>query len=171
MDMLNKLDVLIGGWYKDVPHLSKKGQDWLATNVWWITLVWVALGAFGLLALLPLLALANGLWMMSGIGGAVNNYFGFGTLFYVVVAIISVVVGALAIAPLKVQRRKGWSLLFLAIMIDVASRAVQFLFDYQFFSFIWSLLEIAVGLYFLYEIRSHFITAKSSKKSEEMKKA
>ena len=170
MEMMSKLETIVGGWYKNVPHLPKNGQDWLATNVWWLTLIWVVLGALGLLALLPLLALANGAWFMVGMGGAAGSYFGLGTIFYVVIAIVSIVVGALAISPLKAQHKRGWSLLFLAVMIDVFSRAVQFVFDYNLFSFVWSLLEIAVGLYFLYEIRNRFITAKGVKKATEAKK-
>jgi hypothetical protein len=166
MQNIDNLEVLIDGWYKNAPHLPKKGQDWLATNVWWLTLIWVILGALGVLAAMLLLLFAT--LALVGFGGFAGGVAAGALTVGVVIAsafsVVSIIVGALAIAPLKLMRKKGWTFLFIAILIDATARVLQFIFDYNIFEFVWNAFLVAVSFYFIFEIRRHFIMGKPEKK-------
>lgn len=166
MQNINNLEVLIGGWYKNAPHLPKKGQDWFAANVWWLTLIWVILGALGVLATMMLLFFASIALVGFGgfAGGVAASALTIGVIVALAFSLVSIVVGALAISPLKAIRKKGWTFLFIAVLVDAAARVLQFIFDYNIFGLIWNAILIAISLYFIFEIRQYFITDRLAKK-------
>lgn len=161
MEFINKIEDLIGTWLKPVPHLPADWRSWLAKNAWWLTLVGVIISVFGLFGLLSTLSLfsstvgyysvytdaviktQSGMWMAS---------------IYVSLAllIVTVVVEAMAISPLKVMKKKGWDLLFIAYLIGIASGVVTALINANFTSLISTAIGAAIGAYVLYEVRSHY---------------
>lgn len=158
MESLQKLETVIAQWYKDVPHMPENGRKWLATNVWWLALVGTILGAIGIGSALVGMVLAGA--VLVGLGGAVGA--AITGIAWVVVTIalafsvLDVVLGAIAIAPLKVQRKRGWTLLFIIMLLNVVSAVVTFLFSLNVFQLAWSLLLVAIGGYFLFEVRTYF---------------
>ncbi len=158
METVKKLEVTMASWYKSVPHLPKEGRAWLAANVWWITLIGVIIGGIAILGLIFLTLLANVLFV--GIAGPVGAVVGgvvlIGVLVSLVLGIISLILGGMAINPLKATQKKGWTLLFMVVLLDAVSVILSNLFDFNILGMIWGLLWAAVGGYFLFEIRDIF---------------
>lgn len=165
MEYIRKLENTIAGWYKNMPHLPVNGQKWLAQNAWWLVLIWVILGAFGIFSLLMATFFASA--FLSGFG-PVGAVVGGLALIAVTIAllfgIVNVVLGAVAVSPLKMMQKKGWTLLFVVALLNVAAEVLAFLFDLNIFALVWGLLFVAVGAYFLFEIRGYFDGAKAGRK-------
>ena len=165
MQTVTKLENMAAQWYKGMPHLPVNGRRWLSTNVWWIALVGVIVGALSIVTvffgtlLVGMFAATYG-----GVAGAALA--GFGAviiLLSLLFSIVTMVLTAIAIAPLKTKQKRGWNLLFLTVLIQVVAAVVHLLFTFNIFDLVWSLLFTAVGAYFLFEIRDDFSTAKVAK--------
>lgn len=181
MDAVASLEKTVAGWYKNVPHLPKNAQQWLADNVWWIALISFILGVVGLFTLVPAALIAFGLSSsLSGVYALTitSSYYWVTVLVSLVSLLATTVLTALAITPLRNHARSGWNLLFLSLVVSVALSVVNSLLSLVLaFSsmllgaLVWSLftaaLSFLVGSYFLFEIRSHF----GAKKKEAVKKA
>jgi hypothetical protein len=170
MNNINKLEKMAAEWYSKAPHLPKNGQKWLATNAWWIVLVGVILGAVGIYLVLVATFFAGAL--LTGVAGVAGAAIAGIALIAVVVAMLislmTIVLSAMAISPLKAMQKKGWTLIFITVLIEIAAQVIQFLFDYNLFGLVWNLLFAAVGAYFLFEVRSYFGETKkiTEKKSQ-----
>ncbi len=162
METVHKLEQTIATWYKSLPHLPENGRKWLATNVWWLTLIGVILSALGLLGLLFGTLLVGVFFTgVAGVAGAaLGGLLFFGALVTVVLGGISVVLGGMAITPLKAMQKKGWTLLFILMLIEAASMVVSNGLSYNIMALVWGLLWAAVGGYFLFEIRDYYKEAK-----------
>lgn len=165
MQNVIKLEKMAAEWYKGAPHLSKNGQKWLATNIWWIVLIGVILGGFGILSIVAATFFASAL--LVGYAGVVGTALAGAALLAVLVtlafSVAVTVLSAMAISPLKVLKKKGWNLLFLVALLQVASLVVSFLFNYSLFSLVWGLIMAAIGGYFLFEVREYFTDSKTIK--------
>ena len=159
MKEVNKLEDMIASWYKDVPHLPNTGQIWLADNVWWLALVGLILGSLAVLGTIMFSFFIGAAFIALGgpYGALVGGVAVIATLVLLAFSIISLVLIALAISSLRVRARKGWRLLFLAILVNIAALILDFLLTFNLFGLIWGLLAATVGTYFLFEIRSHFM--------------
>lgn len=165
MEKLYQLEKVIASWHKNLPHLPENIRKWIAENIWWLTLIGVILGGFG--ACIVLMALMTGAAIMSVTGSFTPEFSGamlFAAFLTLLFATANVVVAAVAISPLKSLRKFGWSLLFVAAIINVVSLVVTFLFNYSFFNLLYGLAFAAVGAYFLFEIRGYFHQAKRRRK-------
>lgn len=148
--------------FKDLPPLSKGAKESLA-NAW----PWIAL-TFGVLQLLA----AYWLWKLASIVNVLDTYSNtlvrtYGgqdinlsgtdkTIIYLGLAILVVdaVILLLAFSPLKNRARRGWDLLFLASMINLAYSVISLFIDGRGFgSFLVGLLGSAIGFYLLFQVR------------------
>jgi hypothetical protein len=169
MSAMTKFEDTIGGLLKPIPHLPTAGQKWIAENVWWIILVGVILSGISVLVSI------GGIFTALAFLGAATSYFGYYgvqsyTGWWVLASVISllfmiavVVVSAISISPLKAMKEKGWSLLFLTLLISAVEIVVSVLVNFTVVGFIFGIIFGAIGLaisaYFLYEIRSYFKSA------------
>ncbi len=75
--------------------------------------------------------------------------------------IVMAVQGALwvaAFSPAKAKKKMGWNLMFWALVANAAYGVVALFTDYSGVgSFIFYLLGTAVGMFFLFQIRSHYL--------------
>ncbi len=175
MSTIEKIEDKVAGWLKPVPHLPAGAQKWIANNVWWIVLVGTILSGLGLLiglvGFLGVLALVG--TTTSYYGAAVTgSVYGGG---WVISALVSLAftLGALilfarAVSPLKALKKQGWKLLFLVLLLDTVYVVLNSIFSFSIIGFIFGIIfgaiGIAIGAYFLFEIRSHFVSAKAAKK-------
>jgi hypothetical protein len=166
MKDISKLETLVASWYKDLPHLPKPGQKWLAQNVWWLALVGVILGAMGVFGVLSVTLFASAALVAigGGYGAVVGSVAFIAVLVFLALAVVCLVLTGMAVTPLKAGHKKGWNLLFIVALINVASLIISFLGSFNLLGLVWGLLMTAVGVYFLFEIRSYFIEVKSSAK-------
>lgn len=173
MENVRKLEATVGSWYEKAPHLPKETSKWIATNAWWLTLVGLIIGAFGVLGAISVTFFAGAL--LAGLGGAVGAAIG-GIAFVAVFvsllfAIVVLVISAMAIQPLKAMSKRGWNLLFIIVLLEVLSLALTLLFTFDIFGTIWGLLWVAVGTYFLFEIRQYYVGGKKGETKHEAKPA
>ncbi|HEU5122362.1 MAG TPA: hypothetical protein VFT59_05980 [Candidatus Saccharimonadales bacterium] len=166
MSELNKFEATVASWYKNAPHLPKNGQTWLANNVWWLALVGLILGGMAVLGtILFSFLMGAALVALGGPYGAVAGSVGILVTFVVLAfSIVSLVLMGLAIPGLKARVKKGWTLLFWVVLINVFALALDFLFTFNLLGLVWGLLAAGVGTYFLFEIRSYFGEQHTAKK-------
>jgi len=165
MQLLQKLETLIHGWVKNVPHLPEGARRWLGINIWWIVLIGVIISGlvamvalFGVFALMTLIGSVSSVYYVNGtefaawgvIAGLVN----------LAIAAFVLVLMILSITPLKAVQKKGWVLLFAAWLVNVVGAVIGAILAFNPFTFIFSLLFtavfVAVSGYFLFEIHSQF---------------
>lgn len=171
MQQLHSLEESLARVFKDLPHLPKGLRDWLVENAWWIVIIGVILGAIGVLGLLPTLlvgsafvsyyagAMAGGSLMVSG-------------LVSIAVLVLTIVIEAMAIQPLKAKKKRGWDLLFLASLIGIAGSLVSAVVGGNIIGgLVGTAIGAAIGFYILFELRGHYIaSAKPSKDTPHLPK-
>lgn len=166
MEQIEKLETMVSGWFKDLPRLPKGLTDWLADNVWWLTIIGVVLSVFGILSILSVAFIALGL---SGLAiGSVSSIYGGYTvgalagvaltalLVSVVGIALTTILMALAISPLKEKKKKGWTLLFVVLLLSFGFSAVTNLISFNIVGILVAVIWAAVEAYVLFEIRSYF---------------
>lgn len=174
MENINKLEETIAGWYKGMPHLPAEGKKWLAKNVWWLTLIGVIVTIASVLGLLSITFFAGA--VLTGFGGGFGAVVG-GVLFLAVLvsllfSAVTIVLGLMAVSPLKSLQKKGWKLLYYIMLVNVVALVLSFLFHFNVVDLVWGLLMTAVGGYFLFEIREFYgHGAKVSQARKSLKKA
>lgn len=173
METLHNLEQKMAEWYKPMPRLPRDAQKWLAENIWWIVLVGVVCGAIALVSVFFFTLLAGTL--LTAFGGGFGALLGvlifMSVLTSVIAGGIGLVLGGLAIMPLQEMRRKGWTLLFMTLLIQAASIILSNVLSMNLPMLIWGLLWVAVGGYFLFEIRSYFVSITKTKKIKRGQKA
>lgn len=155
------IERLIESWWRNIPHLPKEGQRWLARNSWWIAIIGLVLLALGFLQALDRAYILT--TPQAYLAIAVGGYIGWSILVnfvYLFFTAIEVILLAIAISPLREGTKKGWSLLFVYALVASLAIIVQALLTLSIFGFIITIIFGAIGMaiyaYFLFEIRDHF---------------
>lgn len=148
---------------KNAPKLPEGGKKWLVKYLPWITLI---LGILSLLAAIntwrwantsvQLIDAANQLAQTYGIDTDLNRL-----TVWIWISLIILTIQALlyifAFSPLKNFKKSGWNLVFYVALINIIYAVVLLFSDYGGVgSFIFSMIGSAVGLYLLFQIRSHY---------------
>lgn len=157
MEMLRKLEGIVTSWYKGMPHLPENFRKWLADNIWWLVLIGVVLSLFVIIPAFGVLLFGGA--VLTSVYGAQSMYNGgvfVWALFALMFVVADLVLSALAIGPLKVHRKLGWSLLFLVALLNILSTVLTFIANFSFGGLLFGLIGAAIGGYFLFEIRDHF---------------
>lgn len=180
MESLHKLETTIAGWYSGLPHLPKNVQKWIGENIWWIVLI------IFILSVLSIFSLIAGIAALATLSGATYGAYGAYaaqanagmalTAAWVALAgmIVTTVILGLAISPLKAGKKKGWDLIFLSDLAYLVITVAGMLVSFNFGGIIGTVIGTAIGFYFLFEIRGHYLphSAKAHvdhKKAEEKK--
>lgn len=173
METVQKIESVLQNWLKPLPHLPTEWRKWLATNVWWLTMIMVVLSVLGVLgmagALLTALSIFGlnatfygvyahqvytGLWMVS-------------TLVSFVFMVATILAAGAAVNPLREQKKRGWELLLLANVISIASAAVSAVLNFSVYNFVANVFGVFVGavisFYLLFEVREYFGAKKTAK--------
>lgn len=158
MKFLDTLDVMIGGWYKQVPHLPVEGRKWLAGNVWWLALIGVVLGAF---AVFPLLFIVLGVGavatlFLGPIGAIAGGVVLIGAVVSMLFTIVVTALLALAVSPLRAGHMRGWRMVFAVALLTVALGVCAAVLAFDFGSLLASMIAAGIGFYLLYEIKPRF---------------
>jgi len=179
MQFVNKLEKTIEGWLKPAPHLPEDWRKWLSNNVWWLALIGVVLSVLSAASAFytalftnNYLNYINSFYKAYGIESPSYGSWGLNMSMYMLVMYIGIVVGAIimgmAIKHLKSKQEKGWDLMFLAMLVAAAAQLISVLFNLS--NLIGGILSTAIGLaigsYFLFEIKPYFKKTKTTKKSE-----
>lgn len=171
--VVQTLENVVAKVFKSMPHLPENGRKWLADNVWWIALIGAIIGAIGLL-----LAIGS-IFQTASFINAVNYYaysylptyrLGGGAMAGMIISAIATAVSAgllaAAVKPLQNKSANGWRLLFVAALLSsilyiVGGLLTNFIDDFI-VSLILTVIVLFVALYFIFEVRSYFISAKKT---------
>lgn len=167
MESLHKFESTVEGWLKPLPHLPTDWRKWLAVNAWWLTLIGVILSAIAILGLAWAVLVA-----MSIFGAVTTSFYGYVaptvySTWWVLASVVSLallvlttVLEAMAISPLRAMKARGWDLMFLVFVVGLVSGVAGAVLNFNALSFIPSLIGTAIGgaisAYFLFEVRSYF---------------
>lgn len=175
MKAIGKLENTVASWLKPAPHLSQNSQKWIAQNAWWIALVGVILSM--IILIIMLINLANSLSFMGWVtiygsyyvAPAYTGWWVFSAIVSLLFLVVTIALTVAAIAPLQKMQKRGWNLLFLILILNAISSVVSAVISLNPISFIFGILFgaifVAIGAYFLYEIREYFgVPKKASSK-------
>lgn len=128
---------------KKAPEMPKAWKEIIVQFGPWITLIMLILAAPALLALLGIGALLTPFSFVGGVGA------GFSYIVNIVFSIVVIVLEAMAIPGLFARSRKGWDLMFYAILLS----GVQSLLTGNIFGLIVGTL---LSLYILFQVKSYY---------------
>ncbi len=179
MDVLLKLERMVQGWLKGLPHLPVGVRQWLGSNIWWIAAIGAVLS--GLAAFTLMISLFTNL---SALTTPFVSYYAsptfvtwviIKTIITLVFTVLECVLLAMAITPLKEKQKKGWVLMFAVLLLGVLSAVVSAFLTLSVFSFIisiiFSAIWLAVSAYLLFEIHGEFAHVEHSKGTKRKAKA
>lgn len=164
MEFISKLERLVLGWTKDVPHVPTRGQKWLGTNVWWIAAIGAVISFFGaVFSLVTVFRLVALLGAPSNAYYVTSDYTGIAIMTAIVSLVFLVANGVLltlAVKPLQDMQKKGWVLLFMTLLVEALSIVVHAVLSFSIAGFIVGILfgaiGLAIGAYFIAEIHGQF---------------
>lgn len=182
MELITKLENLVAGWTKNVPHLPAAGQRWLGQNVWWIVLIGTILTGIGVLFSI------NGIFqtinLLNTFNSTIYGYYAVANIsaMTVVAAVVALafsiamgLVMALSIKPLQLMQKKGWTLLFVSWLIEAIAVVVNAILGLSVFGFIFAVIFgaifLAISGYFIFEIRGQFAHVTKTAKTTKTKAA
>lgn len=172
MSVTTSSENMIAKWVKPIPNLPAAGQKWLAENIWWLAVISLVLSIIGIFVSIGSLVTALTFTSTYDIYGyAVANVYGGAWIAAAIVGmvftVVRVIILATAISPLKNLNKKGWNLMFLLLLVSAVQVVVVSIVGLNVFSFIFGIIfgaiGLAIGAYFLFQIKSHF-GAKSAAK-------
>ena len=160
---LSKLEDSLAVLYKGLPHLPENGRKALVQWVPWINLV------VGLLTLWSAWILwhwahyanaiinsINSLGAAYGIAPAVHRL-DFGIWLGLIVLIVEAVLLLMAFSATKDRKKNGWDLMFYVAMLNVLYAVILVFTNYGGIGhLLGEIIASAIGLYFLFEIRSYY---------------
>lgn len=170
---MRELENKLAELYKGAPALPKKAKDVIVEYLPYVVLV---LGVLQIVAAFALWRLADAAERFSDFANSLSAYYGGPavglsafdkTVIYVGVVLLAVeaVLMLMAFSPLQKRARRGWDLLFLVSLLQIAYAVVLIFVDGRGVgSFIMSLIGAAIGFYFLFQIRDYY-RAKSAVKT------
>jgi len=138
---LKELDAIFEDLFlKKAPPLSKNAKEWVVKIAPWLALV------FGLMVL-------SGLLTVSGFGIITAPLWIFSrhSTFYLISTIIGIaqaVLELIAVPHLFKRTKRGWELLYWSNLLGVLSGIIHIS--------VFSLIFVAVSLYFLYQVREYY---------------
>lgn len=160
--------------FKQLPQLPESSKETLARAWPWIALVFGILQIIAALALIKLLNTAENILLVgnSFLGSSVGlSVFDKLTIYLGIIFLaVDAIILLLAYPELKKRSRRGWELIFLGSIINVAYSVISiFIISRGFGTFIFSLLGSAVGFYLLFQVRSKYGSDKTTANSKASK--
>ncbi len=166
MRALEGLEKQLTDIFKGAPKLSGEAKETLARFWPWLALIGgiaqliVAWLLYGLTRTLvtPLLDYANTL-SVATTGQPVGPTNFDKTLIYlgIIMLVVDAVILLMAYPELKKRTKKGWDLIFLASVINIAYAVLSlFLYGRGFSGFLGSLIGSVIGFYLLFQVREKF---------------
>jgi hypothetical protein len=164
MKLINKLEGLMLGWAKNVPHLPVSSRKWLGVNVWWIVLAVSIVTAIGFIGtageLLRSLALVDTTSNAYYVNENYTSILAMKAGISLVLTAASLLLLGFAVTPLKERQKKGWVLLFFALLVEALSVVIGAILTFSVTIFIAQILFgaifIAIWAYFITEIHGEF---------------
>lgn len=154
-------------------QLPKKVKDWIVA---YLPILGLVFGVLGLLATLALWQSAHTVNTLVDYSNQLSKYYGTGqtvrglgfSFYATLISLLATsVIPILAYPGLKAgSKTRGWNLLFYSDLISLVYGIFNAVYQGGIFGLISTLLGSAIGLYFLFQIRSHYIQKSSDKSAK-----
>ncbi len=157
MKMLGHLEDSLVGLSEKLPSLPEGFNRGLANWAWLLSAI---AGVVSLLSAWSLLALSRYINAACALGACPTSL---GIFYYLSIA-MAVGYGILyliAAKPLKAMNKRGWDLIFLATVVNLASIVIYLLAGLS-GSLISAIITVAISWFFLFQIRPKFLPAKEA---------
>lgn len=165
MKQLEQAEKSLDGLFKDLPPLPKNAKDTIVNVMPWISLVFGILQVLAAYSVWRLADLTNRLADVAdfyaasaGVSGTHLSSLDKSVIYLgAVVLAVEGVIGIMAYKALVARQRRGWDLLFLAALINIAYAVISiFINGRGFGDFLLSLIGSALGFYLLFQIKSAY---------------
>jgi hypothetical protein len=156
-----KVTKYVAELYGHLPHLPLNLRKWLTSNMWWIVLIGAIIGGFGVLCLV-LITLLGGIFLAGAVFLFSAKFGGLALLIAVIIVallIANVVIAIMAINPLKLRMKRGWDLLTVSLVLIFTAAVLTDISKQDSIAIINDIFWLAVSGYFLFEIRSFFMSS------------
>lgn len=169
MEEIKKIENVVAGWHQKLPHMSTNARQWLANNIWWIVLIAAVLQGAAIFGALMMLLVVNG--FLRGVMGLYlfgvepSSLMTFTAFLSLILYIINLILMIVAITPLRHKLKKGWTLLFIVMLINAVPVVLDLIWSFDVGSFVINAMFIAVLVYFLFEIRHLFKNRQAKQKA------
>jgi len=167
MQMIRQIEDTLAGIFKDLPALPKGGKEGLVTIFPWIALIFGIVqlaGAWGLYQLTNLTINTFGLYAAITPMQKATIYLS------IVVLLIDAVILLMAFSPLQKKIRRGWDLLFIAGLVNLAYGVLSiFMYSGGFGNFMIGVITSAIMLYLLFQVREYYTGNKKQTKKKTKK--
>lgn len=174
MQAMKSIETKISRWLRFLPDLPQGGKRWLGRNLWWLVLIFAALGAIGVLQGLSqyLAELSRGQHANIYLETVVNIS-PIVLLVSLIASIVSTALYFIALSPLYHRRKLGWNLVFYSLLIGIVTSIVTLILSLVTPTGFIALLGIIIGfvfglvfeiawLYFLFQARPEFSSRAAS---------
>lgn len=180
MDTVKSLEKQLLEVNKGLPKLPAGLTKWLADNGWLLVLIGIVFSITALVMVVPLMLIAFGISTTVGVGNMMSGY-GFtpliGSLAWLSTSLsfvnflIIIVLEAKAVTPLKNKLIRGWQLIFIASLINLAFSVFTNIVTGSLSSLILGLIVYAFGFYVLAQLHPHFVPHAATKDKKPAFKA
>ncbi len=167
MQIIRQIEDTLAGIFKDLPALPKGGKEGLIAIFPWIALI------FGIIQLMA----AWGLYQLTmltintfGIYAAITPMEKVMIYLSVAVILVDAIILLMAFSPLQKKLRRGWDLLFVAGLINLAYAVLSiFMYSGGVGKFMSGLISSAIGFYLLFQVREYYTGSKKQTKRKSKK--
>jgi len=158
---MQQLEKPLDDTFKKAPQLPENVRKGLANAMPWLTLAGGVLSLLAALSVYQIITQLNGVYQIFGYSNAVAgvNLLSWVTVFML---IAEAVLFFIAFPDLRLYRKKGWSLVFWASLVNVVYVVFSNLFNGGFVDvgqLIFMLIGTVVGVYLLFQIKDYYTTA------------
>lgn len=160
----------VAKWYNGVPHFPASVRAWLARSAWWITLLFVLFAGIGAFSLLLIVLVFGAVLtsVVSGLGAAIGGIafiIAVGSMFFL---LVSIILGAMAIGPLRAMQKRGWRLLFYVLVVNAVADILSLVVHQNILLFLGQIAILLLVGYVLFEIRRDFSAKNMSKPQKSL---
>ncbi len=161
---IDKIQTEIEKLLKPLPKMPVDAIKWLSDNFWILTAVSAVLMGLSIITIIGgVIAAYTVTTSFMGYYSYVYNpgiWWLIQSLFSIAALVVSMIFMAKSIKPLRAFEKKGWDLMFLAIIVSVAFVVVNGVLSFSIISMIGAIvsatISLAIGSYILFEIKPNF---------------
>ncbi|WP_093204407.1 hypothetical protein [Siphonobacter aquaeclarae] len=143
-------EAMEGFFLKSLPAFPPNAKDLIVQILPWLALIGGVIGLWAILVALGLTATAS-IFVASGIGlvSGVLSLFA---------SAVTTILNLMAFSPLRANQRRGWNLLYYAVLINIAFAVVSGLFSlpYSIVGIFFAIIVAGVEFWILFQVRERY---------------
>lgn len=170
MELIHSIEKQLEGVFKNAPKIPENGRKWFVSAFPWLALIFGVLQLWAAYTLWDagrrtndLVQGLNEFGRALGVDTGVNDL-GFWYWLSLAFLVVSAVLLLAAYPGLKAQKKQGWDLLFVGVLVSFVFGILMIFVDNYygggFGRFIGTLIGTAIGLWILYQVRDYYLGKK-----------